>query len=101
MPIALDNLRLFCDLVETGSFSRTAERQFVSQPAVSQKLRALERGTGQMLLERGRGKKRVTPTEAGLILYAGALPLLRAAEELDARMLGLSDEIAGTVRVAT
>lgn len=101
MPIALENLRLFCDLVETGSFSRTAERQFVSQPAVSQKLRALERGTGQTLLERGRGKKRVTPTEAGRILYEGALPLLRAAEELEARILGLSDEIAGTVRVAT
>ena len=101
MPLDLDSLRLFCDLVETGSFSRTAERQFVSQSAVSQKLRALEKSVGQVLLERGRGKARITPTEAGAILYRGALPLLREAEELEARLHGLSDEIAGTVRVAT
>jgi DNA-binding transcriptional LysR family regulator len=101
MPLELTTLRLFCDLVETASFSRTAERQFVSQPAVSQKLRALEREVGQQLLERGRGKKRITPTEAGNVLYQGALPLLREAEELEARLRGLSEEIAGTVRVAT
>lgn len=101
MPLDLDSLRLFCDLVDTGSFSRTAERHFVSQPAVSQKLRALERSVGQALLDRGRGKTRVAPTNAGRILYAGALPLLRAAEELEARIQGLSDEVAGTVRVAT
>ena len=101
MLLDLDNLRLFCDLVETGSFSRTAERLFISQPAVSQRLRALERSVGQALLDRGRGKMRVVPTEAGRILYAGALPLLRDAEELEARIQGLSEEIAGTVRVAT
>jgi DNA-binding transcriptional LysR family regulator len=68
---------------------------------VSQKLRALERELGQPLLERGRGKKRIAPTDAGSILYHGALPLLREAEELEARLQGLSEEISGTVRVAT
>ena len=33
----------------------------------------------QVLLERGRGKGKVAPTEAGQILYAGAKPLLRDA----------------------
>jgi LysR family transcriptional regulator, transcriptional activator of the cysJI operon len=101
MGLVLDSLRVFCDLVETGSFSRTAERQFVSQSAVSQKLRALERSVGHVLLERGRGKGRVTPTEAGRVLYQGAVSLLREAEELEARIQGLSEEVAGTVRVAT
>jgi DNA-binding transcriptional LysR family regulator len=101
MPLDLPSLRLFCDLVETGSFSRTAERQFVSQSAVSQKLRALERGVGQLLIERGRGRARITPTEAGTILYQGALSLLRDAGELEARIKGLSDEAVGTVSVAT
>ena len=94
-------LQLFCDLVETRSFSRAAERNFVSQSAVSQRIRALEREYGQVLIERGKGQGAVTPTEAGRILYEGAKPLLNEFVELDARLRGLSDEIAGTVKVAT
>ncbi len=101
MPLDLNSLRLFCDLVETGSFSRTAERQYVSQPAVSQKLRTLERSVGLALLDRSRGKSIVTPTEAGTILYRGALSLLRDVEELEASLRSRSGEIAGAVRVAT
>jgi len=101
LSIDLESLRLFCDLVETGSFTRTAERRFVTQPAVSQKLRALERSLGQTLFERGRGQLRAAPTEAGRMLYEGAVRLLRHAEELEARIQGLSNEVSGTVRVAT
>lgn len=97
----LNDLKLFCDLVETGSFSRSAERNFVSQSAVSQRLRAIELEFKQSFLDRGKGKGRVTPTEAGRVLYEGAKPLLSAYAELDANLRGLSDEIGGTVRVAT
>jgi|SRR5579871_2285870 len=97
----LRTLKLFCDLVETQSFSRAAERHFLSQPAVSQKLRALEREYGHVLIERGKGKGRIQPTEAGQILYEGAKPILSEMQELDSRLRGLSDEIAGTVHVAT
>ena len=75
----LSALRLFCNLVETGSFSRAAERSFVSQSAASQRLRTLEREVGQVLIERGKGKGRIALTEAGRILYEGAVPLLRQA----------------------
>lgn len=54
-----------------------------------------------MLLERGKGRGRILPTEAGRILYEGAKPLLNEFGELEARLRGLSDVIAGTVRVAT
>ncbi len=97
----LDTLQLFCDLVDTGSFSRAADKNFVSQPAVSQRLRALERDYGQTLLHRGQGRGLVRPTEAGQRLYDGARPLLREAAALEARLRGLSDDVAGTVRVAT
>ncbi len=99
--LSLDSLQLFCDLVETGSFSRAADRRFLSQSAVSQRLRTLERETGQTLLDRGQGRGKVTPTEAGRMLYEGAKRLLRDAGELEAQIQGLSDEVAGTVRVAT
>ncbi len=97
----LTDLRLFCHLIETGSFSRAAERSFVSQSAVSQRLRAMEREFGQILLDRGKGKGRITPTEAGKLLYEGAKPLLSQAEELEIRLRGLNEEVGGTVRVAT
>ena len=101
MPLDFITLRLFCDIVETGSFSRAAEKNFVSQSAVSQRIHALERELTQNLLERGKGSGKIAPTEAGNILLEGAISLLKEADELEARLRGLSDEIAGTVRVAT
>lgn len=97
----LSSLQIFCDLVDTQSFTQAAERNFISQSAVSQRIRALEREYGQVFLERGKGKGPVTPTEAGQILYEGARHLLGEAMELEGRIRGLSDEIAGIVRVAT
>ena len=97
----LDTLQLFADLVDMGSFSRAAERNFISQSAVSQRLRALERDYGQTLLDRGQGRGRVTPTPAGETLYQGAKTLLQSATALDMQMREISDEVAGTVRVAT
>ncbi len=99
--INLDSLQIFADLVETGSFSRSAEKNFVSQSAVSQRLRTLERDYGQTLIDRGQGRGRVSPTPAGQMLYEGARVLLQSAAGLDAQMRELSDEVAGTVRVAT
>ena len=94
-------MKLFCDLVETRSFSRAAELNFLSQSAVSQRLRTLEVEYAQVLIERGKGKGPVSPTEAGRILYEGVKPLLHEFAELDARLRGLSDEVTGTVKVAT
>ncbi len=97
----LEALKLFCDVVDCGSFTAAAQRNYVTQPAASQRIQSLERRLGQVLIERGQGKGRVCPTEAGAALYEGARALLREAEELEARVCGLSDEVAGTVRVAT
>src|SRR5438445_321575 len=48
----VETLKTFCDLVETGSLSRAARLNLVSQSAVSQQLRALERRYGRRLIER-------------------------------------------------
>ena len=99
--ISLEGLQIFADLIDTGSFSRAAEKNFVSQSAVSQRLRALERDYGQRLVERGQGRGRVSPTAAGETLYQGSRALLQGAQALDTEMRQMSDEVAGTVRVAT
>ena len=72
----METLQMFCDLVETESFSRAAERSFVTQSAVSQRLRIWNVDMGRRLIERGQGRGPVHPTLAGQALYEGAKRLL-------------------------
>ena len=73
-------LAAFCAVVERESFSQAAARLGVTQPAVSQQVRALEKRLGRQLLDRS--GRRVVPTEAGLRLYRGAQRLLSLEEQL-------------------
>jgi len=57
-------LKTFCDLVDTGSFSKAAEANYISQSAVSQQLAKLERDLGTQLISRGGGL--VAPTDGML-----------------------------------
>ena len=70
----LKPMRAFCQVARLGSVSRAAEALYLSQPAVSLQLQALERDMGQPLFERlGR---RLTLTKAGAVLYELARPLV-------------------------
>ncbi|MFN0123202.1 MAG: LysR family transcriptional regulator [Blastocatellia bacterium] len=96
----IETLGGFCDLVETGSFSQAAARNFVTQSAISQQLRALEQHYGQTLIERG-DRRRALPTEAGKIFYAECRELVERYRALEQKMREQSGVIAGTIRVAT
>jgi DNA-binding transcriptional LysR family regulator len=96
----VETLKTFCDLVETGSLSRAARLNLVSQSAVSQQLRALERRYGQRLIERA-PRIGARPTEVGRLLYDELKPLLERLAGLDQRLRARPDVVAGTVRVAT
>jgi LysR family transcriptional regulator, transcriptional activator of the cysJI operon len=97
----LDSLRLFVDLAETGSFSKTAERCYMSQSAVSQRVRALEQEFGQILVERGKGRPGAQFTEAGLRLLEGAREIVARADALKREIAELGETVAGSLRVAT
>jgi DNA-binding transcriptional LysR family regulator len=99
--VQIETLKIFCDLVETGSFSQAAERNFVTQSAVSQQVRALEEKFKRRLLERVRGRRDIRLTEAGEAFYSASREVLRAYAELDERMRALTGTVSGTVRVAT
>ena len=73
-------LAAFCTVVERRSFSQAAERLGVTQPAVSQQIRALEKRVGTKLLDRS--GRRVEPTEAGWRLYRGAQRMLALEDQL-------------------
>ncbi|MFN6977456.1 MAG: LysR family transcriptional regulator, partial [Gemmobacter sp.] len=95
---AMDDQQLstFLDLVETGSFHRTAERLGVTQSTVSGRIRALEAAAGAVLLTRGRAGARLT-TE-GLRFAPHARALLRGWAEARRAAAG-SGAVALTVRV--
>ena len=48
----VESLKVFCDLVETQSFSKTAVLNSVTQSAVSQQLKSIEKRQDKQLLER-------------------------------------------------
>lgn len=77
----LKPLRAFCQTVRLGSVSRAAEALFLSQPAVTQQLKALERETGVRLLERS--GRRLVMTREGEALYEMARPLVEGIDALD------------------
>ena len=95
----IETLKVFCDLVDTGSFSVAAAQNFVTQSAVSQQIRTLETRYGRKLVERT--KRRVRPTPAGEIFYEVSKEIVTRYNDLEARLQAFSNIVAGTVRVAT
>ena len=85
-------LRYLVTIVETGGFTRAAERVHVAQPGVSAQIRQLERELGQELLDRSGRTVRLTDAGAAVLPHARAV--LRAIDDLrDA-----ADQMAGLVR---
>lgn len=75
----LRRLEIFLKVAELGSFSRAADALFLTQPTVSEHVRALEDELGVQLLDRlGRG---TTPTRAGTLLLGYARRLLALSRE--------------------
>ncbi|MGI9035518.1 MAG: LysR family transcriptional regulator [Pyrinomonadaceae bacterium] len=97
----IETLKVFCDLVETQSFSLAAERNFVTQSAVSQQIRTLEDRFKRRLLERVRGRREVRLTAAGEVFYRESKNVLASYAELHESMSGLVGNVGGTVKVAT
>ncbi len=95
----LDVLKTFCDLVDTGSFSKAADANYISQSAVSQQLAKLERDLSVQLINRGGGL--VSPTEAGKAFYEGAHDILRRHEQLLGEVRSAADSVRGVLRVGT
>ena len=94
----LESLKMFCDVVETGSFSRAAQLNHVTQSAVSQQIRALENRYNQKLLSRS--ARQVTPTPAGERLFRGCKEILARFGEVEQEIREQSAEVVGTTTVS-
>ena len=96
----IETLKTFCDLVETGSFSRAARLNYVSQSAVSQQVKALEARYNTVLIERG-PRHGATLTDTGRLLYGECKPLLERLRYVEERLRHPATTMAGPVRIAT
>ncbi len=95
----IETLKVFCDIIESGSFSYAASQNFVTQSAVSQQVRSLEDKYDCRLIERGRAG--VKPTAAGQIVYTAGKEIVRRFLEFENRLREIGSVVAGSIRVGT
>ncbi len=101
MPASIEDLvglASFAQVVETRSFTAAAAALAVSKSAVSARVARLEDRLGVRLLHRT--TRRVSPTDAGLALYAHAARMVAAADEAAELAEGASSEPRGLLRVS-
>ncbi|MDI2130732.1 LysR family transcriptional regulator [Yinghuangia seranimata] len=97
--MTIDDLRTFLAACRHGNLSAVARELGVTQSAVSQHIKRLEREVGLDLLERR--PRGVAPTDAGRILYAAARDSLAGLDLALRQLRDLRDGHGGTVRIAT
>jgi DNA-binding transcriptional LysR family regulator len=97
----IETLKVFCDLVDLQSFSMAAERNFITQSAVSQQIRTLEDKYKRRLLERVRGRREIRLTPAGEVFYRESRNVLESYGHLEESLRGLVGKIGGTIKVST
>ncbi len=95
----IETLKTYCDLVETGSFTKAARLSGVTQSAVSQQITALEGIFHSLLIERS--KKRLQPTPEGQAVYDYSKQIIQTFESAINKLQEIKDVISGTIRVAT
>src|SRR3954469_11798374 len=97
--MTLRQLEYLIAVAEEGSFTRAADRLFVSQPSLSHQIKALEQSVGGELLERLPGA--VRPTPMGRAFIPHAMAAVRAAEEARHEARAVGDLEAGQIRIGT
>ncbi|GBL59316.1 putative transcriptional regulator [Pseudomonas citronellolis] len=90
-------LRYFVALYEEGHVGRAAERLALSQPALSQQIRQLERSLDVALFQRI--GKRLVPTVAAHTLYNHAVPLLEGLERAHEALRGFRGQAACSLAI--
>lgn len=95
----VESFKVFRDLVETQSFSKAAQLNYVTQSAVSQQVRAMEERFGIPLIERT--SKKFGLTREGQMLYQTSRHVIQLYEGLQHQFQELRGVISGTIRVAT
>ena len=95
----VENFKIFSDLVETESFSRAAKLNAITQSAVSQQLRAMEKFFSILIIDRSQKQFRLT--REGQKLYESAREILYLYDKLNSELQEMKKVISGTIHIST
>lgn len=91
-------LEYFVSVAETNSFTKAAEKQYVSQPCVTHSIRKLEEELGVELFDRS--QKKAQMTDEGRRFYLRACKLLNELRDTMTEMNELRNLARGTINLA-
>jgi DNA-binding transcriptional LysR family regulator len=94
----LTSLRVYREIVETGSFAAAAKKLGVSAPMVSKHIAQLELSVGARLLHRS--SRHLSPTEAGESYYAHCRQALEILDAADAEIHQVSSRPRGQLKIS-
>lgn len=97
MDIELRHYRYFVALAEELHYAKAAERCGISQPALSQQVRALEERLGASLVSRSR--RQLELTDVGKVFYMQAVAMLRQADAANSAIVEVAQGKAGRVAI--
>lgn len=92
-------LRYFLAVAQEESISRAAEALHITQPTLSRQLMELEEELGTPLLNRGKKNRRVTLTDAGLLLRKRAKEIVALTDKTLAELQASPDMISGDIYI--
>jgi LysR family transcriptional regulator, transcriptional activator of the cysJI operon len=95
----IENLKIFRDLVDNESFSKAAKLNNITQSAVSQQLRSMEKHFNVLIVDRSQKQFRLT--REGRSLYEAARDILNRYEQVSSEMQEMRKVVSGTVHVST
>lgn len=95
--IKADDILLFVQVVENGSFSKVADLQHLTNSVVSKRIGRLEDNLNVQLLYRT--TRKLSLTDAGRLLYSKAKIAKEAMQDATDIVTGYSNEIRGTIRI--
>lgn len=95
----LYQLTTFCTVLNEGSMTAAADKLFLTQPAVSQQIRALEEELKVELLVRG--VRQIKPTLQGQLLYDYAKKIIQLSQQAEVAIQTIGTEVRGDLRVGT
>ena len=95
----IDTFKVFCDLVETQSFTRAAKNNNITQSAVSQQVSSMERHFRTPLIERT--SKKFALTREGQALYEFSKQIVQNYDSLLHRIQEIKNIVSGSIKVST
>jgi DNA-binding transcriptional LysR family regulator len=96
--VHIETLKIFCDLADSRSFSKAAEKHLLSQSAISQQLAQLELAHKCQLI--ARKKRPLELTTAGQIFYKAAKDILERYDQLHTELHALHTGVETRINVA-